>query len=166
MAYPNMPPMESWNTDIAATLVAEHEDRPGGLIPALHALQERFGYIHDDAAPLLAAAFNLSRAEVYGVISFYHDFRREPGGRHVIKVCQAEACQAMGSRQLTEHARAVLGIDFHETTPSGDFSLEPVYCLGNCACTPSIMIGDDVYGRVDAKRFDAILSEIEIEDAP
>lgn len=158
--------MENWNKRKADELVAPLASREGGLIPALQALQDRFGYIDDEAVPLLADAFNLSQAEVYGVISFYHDFRKAPPGRHVVRICQAEACQAAGAARLTKHARAVLGVDFGGTTPSGDFTLEPVYCLGNCACGPSAMIGDEVYGRVDAKRFDAILTEVEAEDMP
>lgn len=162
--------MENWDVTVAESLIADQAigggERPSGLIPALQALQARFGHVNDEAVPLLAQHFNLSNAEVYGVISFYHDFRKAPAGRHVIKVCQAEACQAMGARGLTAHAKAVLGIDFHETGPSHDFTLEPVYCLGNCACAPSVMIGDDVHGRVDAARFDAILEGVEAEDGP
>lgn len=166
--------MESWNETEAVSLIAGldvggksgDETQPSGLIPALQALQARFGYVDDGAVPLLAKHFNLSNAEIYGVVSFYHDFRKSPAGRHVIKLCQAEACQAMGARALTEHIKAVLGLEFGETTPSHDFSLEPVYCLGNCACAPAMMVGNHVHGRVDAGRFDAILEEIEAEDVP
>lgn len=136
----------------------KHASHVSGLIPALQALQHCFGYIDDKTLPSLAQSFNLSRAEVYGVISFYHDFRKAPPGNCVIKICQAESCQAMGSKQLSEHARSVLGIDFHETTDNGTYTLEPVYCLGNCACSPAIMIDGRVYGRVDSSRFDALLN--------
>lgn len=162
--------MEAWNQTTAQTLLeaqpAHHSGDQGNLIPALQALQAQFGYIDAEAVPMLAHHFNLSKAEVAGVISFYHDFRDHPAGRHVVKVCQAEACQAMGARDLTKHAKAVLGVDFHGTTPSHDFTLEPVYCLGNCACAPAVMVGEDVHGRVDGKRFDAILTDIEAEDMP
>ena len=155
--------MTQWNEDEARTAIAPHLDQPGGLMPALHALMARFRYIDEAALPLLADVFNLSRAEVHGVVSFYHDFRRQPPGRHIIKICQAEACQAMGARGLTKHAMAVLGIDFGGTTPSGEFTLEAVYCLGNCAATPAVMVGDRVVGRVDDKRFDSLLGELELE---
>ena len=104
---------------------------------------------------------NLSRAEVHGVLSFYHHFRSTPAGRHTVQLCRAEACQSMNGRALEAHAKARLGIDFHETTANGHFSLEPVYCLGDCACAPSVMIGADVHGRVTPERFDELLSQLE-----
>lgn len=131
----------------------------GALLPMLHALQEEFGYIHQDAIQMLANALNLTRAEVHGVATFYHDFRREMPGRHVIKVCRAEACQSMGARALERHVRDKLGIDFHETTADGNWTLEPVYCLGNCACAPAVMIDGKVHGRVTDERADALLEE-------
>jgi len=140
-------------------LITPFAKEPGGLLPALAAVQADFGWVPDETLPILADIFNLSRAEVHGTVSFYHDFRRKPGGQHIIKICQAEACQAMGSRALTRHACDSLGIELHETDESGTFSLEPVYCLGNCACSPAIMMDEQVYGRVDAARFDAILSK-------
>ncbi len=158
--------MSQWNEEIARAEIKPHVDQPGGLMPALHALMARFRYIDEAALPLLAQAFNLSRAEVHGVVSFYHDFRRRPPGRHIIRICQSEACQAMGGRRLTKHAMAVLGIDFGGTTPSGDFTLEAVWCLGNCAATPAVMIDQRVVGRVDARRFDALLGELELADQP
>lgn len=153
--------MTPWNEESARADISPYADQPGGLMPALHALMARYRYIDEAALPLLADVFNLSRAEVHGVVSFYHDFRRQPPGRHIIKICQSEACQAMGSRRLTRHAMSVLGIDFGGTTASGDFTLEKVYCLGNCAATPAVMIDDRVVGRVDAKRFDALLADLE-----
>lgn len=135
-------------------------DMPGGLLPLLHALQEELGYVPPESVPDIARAFNLSRAEVHGVISFYHDFRTEPAGRHVVQVCRAEACQAMGSRELEAHAQKALGIGFGETTPDGAITLEPVYCLGNCACSPSVRIDDDVYARVDAGRLDVLIARL------
>ena len=144
--------------DIRA-LIAPFARESGGLLPALAAVQTEYGWVPEEVLPILADIFNVSRAEVHGTVSFYHDFRREPGGKHVVKICQAEACQAMGSRNLTHHARKALGIDLHETDETGTFSLEPVYCLGNCACSPAIMIDEKPYGRVDAARFDAILAK-------
>ena len=132
----------------------------GGLMPLLHEVQNELGHIPKDSVPLIAKAMGLSRAEVHGVISFYHDFKYQPGGRTTIHVCRAEACQAMGSSQLEEHVKSRLGIDFGGTTADGKFSMEPVYCLGNCACSPSVRIDDDVYARVDAGRFDEILQEV------
>ena len=129
-------------------------------MPVLHAVQERLGYIPAEAVPLIARGLNLSRAEVHGVISFYHDFHTHRPGRTVIRVCRAESCQAMGAVALAAHIQARLGIDFGQTSANGDFTLEPVYCLGNCACSPAILVGDDLFGRVDSQRFDEILSGI------
>ena len=130
------------------------------LVQILNAFQARYAHISDEAVRQIAEELNLSRADVHGVVSFYHDFRREPAGKVVVKVCQAEACQAMGSRELTEHAKRSLGIAMHETDGGGEFTLEPVYCLGNCACSPSVMINDRVYGKVSAERFDRLLAEV------
>ena len=152
-----------WNQKDAAEAIAPHLDRPGGLMPALNALMDKFRYIDEAAVPFLAGAFNLTKAEVHGVVSFYHDFRRRPPGRHVIKICQSEACQAVGARRLTKHAVASLGIDFGDTTPSGDFTLEPVYCLGNCAASPAVMVDERVVGRVDEKRFDDLIGDLQAE---
>src|SRR5215468_5993746 len=114
-------------------LIAEHRDQPGALLPILHAVQEEFGYVDDAAVPVIAAALNLSRAEVHGVVTFYHDFRRAPAGRHVLKLCRAEACQAAGSDPLAAHAATRLGVEMGTTAPDGSVTLEPVYCLGLCA---------------------------------
>jgi formate dehydrogenase subunit gamma len=139
--------------------LASFRDAPGALLPILHAVQDTLGYIPEPAIALIAHALNRSRAEVHGVVSFYHWFRTEPAGKHVIHLCRAEACQAMGARALEAHAKQRLGIGLHGTTPDGAFTLEPVYCLGNCACSPSLMIDGEVHGRVDAERFDALLVE-------
>ncbi len=130
---------------------------PGGLLPLLHALQDALGYIPADAVPAIARGLQLSRAEVHGVISFYHDFRSKPAGEHVLQICRAEACQAMGSRVLEAHAKQRLGIDYGDTTADGSLSLEPVYCLGNCACSPSVRLDDEIHARVDPARLDALL---------
>ncbi len=132
---------------------------PGGLLPILHAIQDELGHIPDEAVPIVAEVLNLSRAEVHGVISFYHLFRKTPPGRQTLYLCRAEACQAMGARELERHAKEKLGVQFHQTTEDGRYSLEPIYCLGNCACSPAIMIDDFVYGRVTPERFDALLEE-------
>lgn len=121
----------------------------GPMLPILHALQAEFGYIPDIVKPVIADELNLSRAEVHGVITFYPEFRDHPGGRHVLKICRAEACQSMGSDNLADRIRQLLGIDFNQTTPDEAVTLEPVYCLGLCACAPAAMLDGEVYGRVD-----------------
>ena len=145
------------STDQIESLVGGFADVPGGLLPLLHAVQEEFGHVPASAVPLIAKGMGLSRAEVHGMISFYHDFRTEPRGETTIHLCRAEACQAMGSRALEAHAKARLGVDYGETTSDGRFTLEPVYCLGNCACSPSVRIGDDVHARVTPDRFDKLV---------
>ena len=139
-------------------LVGQYQQLPGALLPLLHAIQGDIGYVPDSAVPIIAKGLNLSRAEVHGVISFYHDFKTTPVGRHTVQICRAEACQSMGSRQLEAHAKQALGVDYGETTADGAITLEPVYCLGNCACSPSVRINDDVFARVDADRFDDLMS--------
>jgi formate dehydrogenase subunit gamma len=141
-------------------IVARVGDRPDALMPLLHAVQERLGYIPVDAVPEIARALNLSRAEVHGVISFYHDFRTAPAGRNIIRVCRAESCQAMGAVVLAAHIQKRLGIEFGQTSADGEYTLEPVYCLGNCACSPAIVVGADIHGRVTPERFDEIFSAI------
>lgn len=149
----------AWDADIATAIIDGLKSKPGALIPMLHALQAKFGYVDPAAVPILASTLNLSRAEVHGVITFYHDFRQHPGGRHTIKICRAEACQSMGADALIEHVKAHLGVDFHGTTSDGAFTLEAAYCLGNCACSPAMLIADELYGRLDEKRFDSIIQE-------
>lgn len=149
-----------WNKDAVAAAIDGLKDKPGALLPILHAIQDSEGYIPPDSVPLIAKALNLSRAEVHGVITFYHYFRETPPGRHTIHLCRAESCQSMNSAGLEAHAKAALGIDFHETTADGAFSLEPVYCLGNCACSPALAIDGEVYGRVSPERFDEIVGAV------
>ena len=134
---------------------------PGALLPVLHAIQDTFGYVPAQALPVVARVLNLSRAEVHGVISFYHYFRSTPPGRHTLYLCRAEACQSMNARALESHAKARLGVAFHQTTRGGAFSLEPVYCLGNCALSPAMMIDGHLYGRVTPQRFDAVVADWE-----
>lgn len=141
-----------------ATIVSRHADRAGALLPILHAIQDALGHVPADAVPVIAEALNLSRAEVHGVISFYHFFRTSAPGRQTLYLCRAEACQAMGARALEQHVKGRLKIDFHETTADGRFSLEPIYCLGNCACSPAVMIDETVYGRVSTERIDELLA--------
>lgn len=148
--------MEPRVNEAVASALSAHAGEDGTLLEILHQVQGTLGFIPPGAVPLLSDALNLSRAEIQGVISFYHDFRSAPAGRTVIQVCRAEACQAMGVRELEAHIHARLGIHYHETTADGRFTLEPVYCLGNCACTPSLRIGDAVHARVTPARFDEL----------
>ena len=127
------------------------------LVQILQAFVARFSYLCEDAVRQIALELNLSRAEVWGCIKFYHDFRTDAPGKTVVKICQAEACQAMGSRDLGAHAETVLGISMHSSSDDGKHTLEPVYCLGNCACSPAVMIDEKVYGRVDASRLEALI---------
>lgn len=144
-------------------IVRDHAVRPGPLLLVLHAVQKEFGYVPHESIALIAEGLNLSRAEVHGVVSFYHYFRREPSGKHVVRICRAESCQAMNGERLATHAQQRLQIAFHATTQDGQFSLEPVYCLGNCACSPAIMIDDELHGRVSTERFDALIAARENE---
>lgn len=155
--------VQSAGTDIAArtaSVVSDYRGLEGPLLPILHGLQAEFGYVPNESLPVIAEALNLSRAEVYGVVTFYHDFRKHPAGRHVLKLCQAEACQSMGSDALAEQVKAALGIGFHETTSDGAVTLEPVYCLGLCACAPSAMLDGAVIGRVDDEAIEEMLEVI------
>jgi len=149
----------------ARAICADHDNRPDELIEIFHAVQAEYSFVPDPVLPVIADALNLSRADVYGVLSFYHDFRRAPPGRHMVKICRAEACQAMHTEELCRHAEQRLGATFGETSADGEFSLDAVYCLGNCALSPAMMIDGDLYGRVDAKRFDAIIADLDKEEA-
>jgi formate dehydrogenase subunit gamma len=131
---------------------------PGALMPILHAVQEALAYVPKDAVPVIARELNLSVAEVHGVVSFYHYFLQEKPGRHVLHVCRAEACQALGSVALEAHVKSKLGVDYHGTTSDGAITLEPVYCLGNCALGPSVMVDQQLHGRVTPERFDALVA--------
>lgn len=154
------PPGESFEQTVA-DVVANHSRRPGALLPLLHDVQARLGCIPDAVVPAIARALNLSRAEVHGVITFYHHFRRGPSGRHVIRLCQAEACLSMGAQAVREHAQQRLGCGMHETTADGAFTLEPVYCLGQCAASPALLVDDEeVHARVSPERFDSIVASL------
>ena len=148
---------EPWTRERGAEIIASESGREGATLPILHALQAAFGYIHAEAIPLIADALNLTRAEVHGVVSFYHDFRGEPPGRHVLRLCRAEACQSLGADTLAAHVRHRLGVDWHDTTSDGAVTLEPVFCLGLCAVGPSAMLDGAPLGRLDNARIDAAL---------
>lgn len=143
----------------ARRIALTHGNRPDALIEILHDLQSELGHVPEAALPALARALNLSRAEVHGVVTFYHDFRRHPAGRHVIKVCRAEACQSMGAEALADLVQRSLKVTFGETTTDGAITVEAAYCLGNCALAPAVMVDGKLIGRVDAERFAKIASE-------
>ena len=147
-----------WDADRALSRIRALEHLPGALLPILHALQEEFGYVDKAAIPLVADALNLSQAEVHGVISFYHDFREAPPGRHILRICRAEACQSMGCETLVQHVESRLGVKIGQTTDDGSFTVEAVYCLGNCALSPSAMLDGKPYGRVSPQVADFLIS--------
>jgi formate dehydrogenase subunit gamma len=151
---------QALDREAVASIVASLKDKPGALLPILHRIQHQFGYIPRESVPIIAEILNLSRAEVHGVVSFYHDFRSEPRGRSMIRVCRAESCQAMGAVELAAHIKNRLGIDFGQTTGDGAFTLEPVYCLGNCACSPAMMVDGELHGRVTPNRFDQMIAAL------
>ena len=146
-------------------IVDDLKSKPGALLPILHAIQDRFGYIPSPAVSIIGQELNLSRAEVHGVISFYHFFRSERGGEHTLYVCRAEACQSMGSRELESYVKEKLGVDYHGTSADGKVTLEPVYCLGNCACSPNVRLNDSVHARMDKGRVDELLANLSVEVA-
>ncbi len=147
-----MPVFESFNADRAADIIAAHAGREGASLPILHALQHAFGCVPSDAVPLVAKALNLSRAEVHGIVTFYHEFRRTPPGKHVLQLCRAEACQALGADRLAEAVRTRLGVDWHGTTEDGDVTLEPVFCLGLCSVGPAALLDGTPLARLNADK--------------
>lgn len=149
----------TWNADVAAQVIASHRDGEGPMLPILHGLQEAFGYVPEPAVPMIAEAFNLSRAEVHGVVTFYHDFRDKPAGRHVLKLCRAEACQACGGDALAARAEQKLGVKTGETSADGRVTLEPIYCLGLCSVSPAAMLDGKIVGRLDEKKLDLLIAE-------
>jgi formate dehydrogenase subunit gamma len=158
-----MPTEPTTSAPLAAAVTAAIEanrHRPGALLPILRAIQQAVGYVPEDSVEEIARALNLSRAEVHGVITFYHDFRSHPPGLHVLRICRAESCQAVGCDALIDHAKKQLGVDFHGTTADGAITLEAVYCLGNCALSPALMVDQDAYGRVTPERFDALVTDL------
>ena len=150
---------EPWSAARAAEIIAAHAGGAGPALPILHAIQATFGFVPEAVEPMIAEALNLSRAEVHGVVTFYHDFRRKPAGRHVLKLCRAEACQSMGGDALAARAQAALGIALGETTADGLVTLEPIYCLGLCATAPSAMLDGRVVGRLNEAKLDRLMAE-------
>lgn len=146
-----------WDPKAAREIAAEMRAMEGPLLPILHAYVEHFGHVNDEAIIIVADVLNLTRAEVQGVVSFYHDFRREPAGRYVVKVCRAEACQSMGSEKLAANMERALGIKFGETTPDRRVTLEAVYCLGNCALSPAVLVNNELRGRADEEKILAMV---------
>ena len=153
------PRYQPWSADEASAIVAAESAREGALLPVLHALQATFGYVSDEAVAIVAQRLNLSRAEVHGVVTFYHDFKHKPQGRHVLKICRAEACQARGGEKIAAHAARKLGIAFGETTRDKRVTLEATYCLGLCSCGPNAMLNGTPIARVDGAKLDALLAE-------
>jgi formate dehydrogenase subunit gamma len=151
---------QTWSAQLASEIIESHASREGPLLPILHDLQACFGCIPEPAVPMVAKALNLSRAEVHGVFTFYHDFRSEPAGRHVLKLCRAEACQAAGGDVLAARAAKQLDVPLGETSADGRVTLEPVYCLGLCATAPSAMLDGCVIGRLDEQRLDALIAKV------
>lgn len=151
---------EPWDQDRARAIIAEHVALDGAALPILHALQAVFGCVPQQAVAIVAQALNLSRAEMHGIVTFYHDFRREPPGRHVLRVCRAEACQAVGAEAVGDHARRALGIDWLGTSGDGAVTLEPVFCLGLCASGPAALLDGEPLVRLDPARMDRILDDL------
>jgi formate dehydrogenase subunit gamma len=154
-----MSTVTSWDPERALARIHELEQLPGALLPILHALQDEFGYVDPAAVPLIAEALNLSHADVHGVITFYHDFKHHPQGRHILKLCRAEACQSMGCDRTIQHVEKRLGVKLGETTEDQAFTIEAVYCLGNCALSPSAMLDGKPYGRVTPEVADFLIDE-------
>ena len=149
----------AWNAERAEAIIAEHAVLEGPMLPILHALQEEFGCVGEAAVPLIADALNLTRAEVHGVVTFYHDFRREPCAPHLLQLCRAEACQSMGSEDLAAAVLAKLGVGWHGTTRDGELTVEPVYCLGLCATSPSALLDGEPLGRLNLEKITEALEE-------
>jgi formate dehydrogenase subunit gamma len=150
---------EDWNTARAAELIAAGQTLEGPLLPILHSLVETFGYVPEPAEPMIAEVLNLSRAEVHGVITYYHHFRSAPAARHVIQICRAEACQSMGADALLAHAELRLGCSAHGHSKDGNFTLEPAFCLGLCASSPAMTINEEPHARMTTRSFDALVAQ-------
>jgi formate dehydrogenase subunit gamma len=149
-----------WSPETIREEVAALQHEPGALLPILHAIQNRIGYVPEGAVPIIADMLQQTRADVHGVISFYHHFRTRPAGSNVLEICRAEACQARGGRALERHVQEKLGVGYHQTTADNEFTLEPVYCLGNCACGPSIRVNNETIGRVTPQTFDQLADSL------
>ncbi len=151
---------KSWDAGTALSIVQQKKSLDGALMPILHALNDEFGYVDASVVPVIAEELNLSRAEVHGVLTFYHDFRKEPAGRHVVKVCRAEACQSMAGRELEDHIKQHLKVELGGTTADKRVTFEAIYCLGLCACAPSMMVDGKLHGRMTPAKFDKIAGEL------
>ncbi|MFZ1889796.1 MAG: formate dehydrogenase subunit gamma [Candidatus Binataceae bacterium] len=158
MQKPSSPPRDDFDQAVVDQIIAAHRDLSGALLPILHEINRHFGYIPHQAVAVIAAGLNLSRAEVHGVVSFYHDFRSVPPGRHVIRICRAESCQAMGSSALEDHIARAIGASVGQTSDGAEFFFEAVYCFGNCACSPALEIDGELQGRATPRTFDAALA--------
>ena len=156
----SMPVAGDWSPEIIRQEVAALQHKPGALLPILHAIQNRVGYVPEGAVPIIAEMLQQTRADIHGVISFYHHFRTQPSGSNLLEVCRAEACQARGGRALERHVQKRLGVGYHGTTADNEFTLEPVYCLGNCACGPSIRVNNEIIGRVTPQKFDQLADKL------
>ncbi|MBN8292951.1 formate dehydrogenase subunit gamma [Rhodobacter sp. NTK016B] len=154
---PATPAFDAAGEETLSEILNAHRGIEGPLLPILHAVQEAFGHVPQEALPIIAQDLNISRAEAHGVMSFYHDFRENPAGRTVLKLCRAEACKSVGADALADQTREKLGIDWHDTTEDGAITLEPVFCLGLCACGPAAMVNGKLVGRADAAKLDKIL---------
>ena len=141
-------------------LIKRYQQMPGALLPLLHAIQDSIGYVPESAYAQIGKALSLSVAEIHGVVTFYHHFRTHKPGNHILHICRAESCQAMGAEALEAHAKKCLNIDYHQTTSDGAVTLEPIYCLGNCALSPAVMMDEEVYGRVTASDLDDLLAGV------
>lgn len=146
--------------EVVAEALNALKAKPGALLPVLHHIQGKLSYVPPAAVSVIAKGLNLSQADVHGVVSFYHEFRQRPPGGHVIQVCRAESCQSMGARALEEYATSRLGIGFHQTTPDNNFTLEPVYCLGNCMYSPCVRVGEAIYGEMNEEAFDNLVDSL------
>ena len=155
-----MPSYEPWDLSEATSVVAARSHEKGSAIPIMHDLMERFGYVDRAIVPVLAEALNLSRAEIHGTLTFYHDFRDHPPGRSTLKVCRAEACQARGAVAMHDALRRKLGIDWHGTTADGAITIEPVFCLGLCACAPAVLVDEEPVGDVRVETLDAFIQDV------
>ena len=158
-----MSELRAWDADAARHIIESRRLEPGAMLPILHELQDEFGYVDQSALPVIADVLNVSRAEVHGVVTFYHDFRMQPAGRRVIKICRAESCQAMGCQDLIDHVEHRHGIALGETTADGDLTIDEVFCLGNCALSPAVMVDGDLIGRVTPAKLDALIAAARID---
>ena len=141
------------------TLIEANKQLPGALMPLLHAIQDDIGFVPEFSYSQISKALNLSVAEIHGVVTFYHHFRSHKPGRHLMQICRAESCQSMGSEALEAHAKQCLNVDYHQTTADDAITLDEVYCLGNCALSPAVMVDNEVYGRVSIADLDALIAE-------